>query len=62
MHARDLAEPYLFVTSDDDDAANAVRALAEQSPSALLVVDHDGQPHATVTAARLKQHFVQVAA
>lgn len=60
MHARDLAEPYIFATSDDD-AANAVRMMAEQSPSALLVVDHDGRPHAIVPGSQM-QHFVQVAA
>ncbi|WP_128375739.1 hypothetical protein [Streptomyces cavernae] len=47
MHARDLAEPYPFVTTDDD-AVDAARMPAGQSLPALLDLDADGQPHAVV--------------
>ena len=49
MRASDLAEPYSFVTTDDD-AINAARMLAEQSLPALLVLDADGQPQASSPA------------
>ncbi|MYT27193.1 CBS domain-containing protein [Streptomyces sp. SID7760] len=52
MRARDLAEPFPFVTTDDD-AADAARMLAEQSLPALLVLDSDGQPHAIVPGSQL---------
>ncbi|MET9956555.1 CBS domain-containing protein [Streptomyces sp. NPDC006339] len=52
MRACDLAEPYPFVTTDDD-AIDAARMLAEQSLSALLVLDADGQPYAIVPGSQL---------
>ncbi|MFG2549469.1 CBS domain-containing protein [Streptomyces sp. NPDC048581] len=52
MRARDLAEPYPFVTTDDD-ALDAARMLAEQSLPALLVLDSDGQPYAIVPGSQL---------
>ncbi|GGT96831.1 MULTISPECIES: CBS domain-containing protein [Streptomyces] len=52
MRARDLAEPYPFVTTDDD-AMDAARLLARQSLPALLVLDADGQPHAIVPGSQV---------
>ncbi|WP_329383265.1 hypothetical protein OG625_21075 [Streptomyces sp. NBC_01351] len=47
MPARDLAEPYPHVTTDDQ-AVDAVRLVAEQNLPALLVLDTDGTPYALV--------------
>ncbi|MEU3091367.1 CBS domain-containing protein [Streptomyces massasporeus] len=52
MRVHDLAEPYPFVTTDDD-AMDAARMLAEQSLPALLVLGADGQPHAIVPGSQL---------
>ncbi|MFI7358959.1 CBS domain-containing protein [Streptomyces avidinii] len=52
MRARDLAEPYPFVTTDDD-AMDAARMLARHSLPALLVLDSDGQPYAIVPGSQL---------
>ncbi|OAH10353.1 CBS domain-containing protein [Streptomyces jeddahensis] len=52
MSARELAEPYPFV-STDDDATEAARLLAEHRLPALLVVDPDGQPYAIVPGSQL---------
>ncbi|MFG3064220.1 hypothetical protein ACGFYM_37505 [Streptomyces sp. NPDC048231] len=51
MRARDLAEPFPFVTTDDD----AARMLAERS---LLVLDSDGQPHAIVPGSQLLRQLL----
>ncbi|WP_181727371.1 CBS domain-containing protein [Streptomyces sp. PT12] len=47
MRARDLAEPFPAVTTDDA-AIDAARLLAERSLPALLVLDADGRPDAVV--------------
>ncbi|MEV8533182.1 CBS domain-containing protein [Streptomyces sp. NPDC051211] len=52
MRARDLAEPYPFVTTDDD-ALTAARMLAQKSLPALLVLDADGQPYAIVPGSQV---------
>ncbi|KAB1150138.1 CBS domain-containing protein [Streptomyces luteolifulvus] len=52
MSARELAEPYPSV-STDDDATDAARLLAEHKLPALLVVDRDGQPYAIVPGSQL---------
>ncbi|MFF8607144.1 CBS domain-containing protein [Streptomyces sp. NPDC015346] len=52
MRARDLAEPYPFVTTDDD-ALVAARMFVEKSLPALLVLDADGQPHAIVPGSQV---------
>ncbi|MFV0132893.1 CBS domain-containing protein [Streptomyces sp. HMX87] len=52
MRARDLAEPFPFVTTDDDAVA-AARMLAEQALPALLVLDADGRPHAIVPGSQV---------
>lgn len=52
MRARDLAEPYPFVTTDDE-AVVAARMLAEKSLPALLVLDSDGHPHAVVPGSQV---------
>ncbi|MGW0761341.1 CBS domain-containing protein [Streptomyces sp. NPDC002814] len=52
MSARELAEPYPSV-STDDDATDAARLLAEYKLPALLVVDPDGQPYAIVPGSQL---------
>ncbi|MFE7276097.1 CBS domain-containing protein [Streptomyces sp. NPDC057623] len=57
MRARDLAEPYTFVTTDDD-AIDAARMLAEQSLPALLVLDSDGQPYAIVPGSQIIRQFI----
>ncbi|MFD3531239.1 CBS domain-containing protein [Streptomyces sp. NPDC058664] len=57
MRARDLAEPYPFV-STDDDAMDGARLLAERSLPALLVLDSDGQPFAVVPGSQLIRQLV----
>ncbi|MER6999182.1 CBS domain-containing protein [Streptomyces sp. NPDC000410] len=57
MRARDLAELYPFVTTDDD-AVDAARMLAEQSLPALLVLDADGQPYAIVPGSQLIRQLI----
>ncbi|MGW0712710.1 CBS domain-containing protein [Streptomyces sp. NPDC002643] len=52
MSARDLAEPYPYVTTDED-AAHAIRLLALHGLPALLVVDADARPYAIVPCAHL---------
>ncbi|MER7519248.1 CBS domain-containing protein [Streptomyces sp. NPDC126499] len=52
MRARDLAESYPYVTTDDD-AMDAARLLARDSLPALLVLDADGQPHAIVPGSQV---------
>ncbi|RKN04496.1 CBS domain-containing protein [Streptomyces radicis] len=47
MRARDLAEPFPSVTTDDPAIA-AARLLAERSLPALLVLDADGCPDSVV--------------
>ncbi|MFG3509368.1 CBS domain-containing protein [Streptomyces sp. NPDC047821] len=57
MRAHDLAEPYPYVTTDDD-AIDAARLLAENSLPALLVLDADGQPHAIVPGSQLLRQLI----
>ncbi|GHE39972.1 CBS domain-containing protein [Streptomyces capitiformicae] len=57
MLARDLAEPYPYVTTDED-AAHAVRLLARHRLPALLVVDADAAPYALVPCAHLLGRLV----
>uniref|UniRef100_A0AAU2JYR5 CBS domain-containing protein n=1 Tax=Streptomyces sp. NBC_00049 TaxID=2903617 RepID=A0AAU2JYR5_9ACTN len=57
MPARDLAEPYPHVTTDDQ-AVDAVRLVAEQSLPALLVLDTDGTPYAVVPGSQLVRQLV----
>ncbi|KOU94754.1 hypothetical protein ADK94_00905 [Streptomyces sp. XY593] len=57
MPARDLAEPYPHVTTDDT-AVDAVRLLAEQNLPALLVLDADGTPYAVVPGSQLVRQLV----
>jgi CBS domain-containing protein len=57
MRARDLAESYPFVTTDDD-AVDAARMPAGQSLPALLVLDSDGQPHAIVPGSQLIRQLI----
>ncbi|QGV77155.1 CBS domain-containing protein [Streptomyces ficellus] len=57
MRAHDLAEPYPYVTTDDD-ALDAARLLAENSLPALLVLDADGLPHAIVPGSQLLRRLV----
>lgn len=57
MLARDLAEPYPYVTTDED-AAHAVRLLARHRLPALLVVDADAMPYALVPCAHLLGRLV----
>ncbi|MFJ8669906.1 CBS domain-containing protein [Streptomyces sp. NPDC093600] len=52
VRARNLAEPYPFVTTDDDAVA-AARMLAEKSLPALLVLDADGGPYAIVPGSQV---------
>ncbi|MCM9083470.1 CBS domain-containing protein [Streptomyces spororaveus] len=52
MPARDLAEPYPHVTTDDP-AVDAARLLAEQNLPALLVLDTDGIPYAVVPGSQV---------
>ncbi|MCL6738512.1 CBS domain-containing protein [Streptomyces neyagawaensis] len=57
MLARDLAEPYPYVTTDED-AAHAVRLLARHRLPALLVVDADAMPYALVPCGHLLGRLV----
>ncbi|MFM9596036.1 CBS domain-containing protein [Streptomyces scabiei] len=57
MWARDLVEPYPYVTTDED-AAHAVRLLALHRLPALLVVDADTVPCALVPCASLVGRLV----
>ncbi|MGP3636975.1 CBS domain-containing protein [Streptomyces sp. 24-1644] len=57
MRARDLAEPYVSV-STDADAAEAVRLLVEHSLAGLLVVDPAGQPYAILPASDVVRTLV----
>ncbi|MCX5193108.1 CBS domain-containing protein [Streptomyces sp. NBC_00249] len=57
MPARDLAEPYPHVTTDDP-AVDAVRLLAEQNLPALLVLDSGGTPYAIVPGSQLVRQLV----
>ncbi|WP_405496109.1 CBS domain-containing protein [Streptomyces sp. NBC_00096] len=57
MPARDLAEPYPHVTTDDP-AIDAVRLLAERDLPALLVLDGDGVPYAVVPGSQLVRQMV----
>ncbi|MGW5398058.1 CBS domain-containing protein [Streptomyces sp. NPDC003952] len=57
MPARDLAEPYPHVTTDDP-AIDAVRLLAEKDLAALLVLDADGVPYAVVPGSQLVRQLV----
>lgn len=57
MRARDLAEPFPFVTTDDD-AIDAARMLADQSLPALLVLDGDNQPYAIVPGSQLIRQLI----
>ncbi|MGW0697878.1 CBS domain-containing protein [Streptomyces sp. NPDC002867] len=59
MRARDLAEPYPFVTTDDA-AMDAARMLAGRSLPALLVLDADGQPYAIVPGSQLVRQLLPV--
>ncbi|MEU8618510.1 CBS domain-containing protein [Streptomyces sp. NPDC048623] len=57
MSARDLAEPYPHVVTDDS-AVDAVRLLAEHDLPALLVLDPDGVPYAAVPGSQLVRQLV----
>ncbi|AWN30675.1 CBS domain-containing protein [Streptomyces sp. NEAU-S7GS2] len=57
MHARDLAEPYPAI-STDDDAVDAARLLAQHKLPALLVVDSDQRPYAIVPGSQLIKQLV----
>ncbi|MGW7451102.1 CBS domain-containing protein [Streptomyces sp. NPDC054787] len=57
MPARDLAEPYPYITTEDD-AIDAVRLLAERNLPALLVLDTDGHPYAAVPGSQLVRQLV----
>lgn len=57
MLARDLAEPYPHV-STDDSAVDAARLLAAQQLPALLVLDTDQQPYAIVPGSQLIKQLV----
>jgi CBS domain-containing protein len=57
VRARDLAEAYPFVTTDDA-AMDAARMLAERSLPALLVLDADGHPYAIVPGSQLVRQLV----
>lgn len=57
MIARDLAEPYPHVRTDDQ-AVDAVRLLAEHDLAALLVLDADGTPYAVVPGSQLVRQLV----
>ncbi|MFP8962487.1 CBS domain-containing protein [Streptomyces nanhaiensis] len=52
MRAYDLADPYPWVTTDDD-AMTAARLFAERRLPALLVVDPDERPYAVVPGSQL---------
>ncbi|TDU69006.1 hypothetical protein [Streptomyces sp. KS 21] len=57
MIARDLAEPYPHVRTDDQ-AVDAVRLLAEHDLAALLVLESDGTPYAVVPGSQLVRQLV----
>ncbi|QIP87895.1 CBS domain-containing protein [Streptomyces sp. Tu 2975] len=57
MRARDLAEAYPHVTTDDG-AMDAARMLAGRLLPALLVLDADGHPYAIVPGSQLVRQFV----
>nr|WSW42441.1 CBS domain-containing protein [Streptomyces sp. NBC_01001]WSW63117.1 CBS domain-containing protein [Streptomyces sp. NBC_00998] len=57
MIARDLAEPYPHVNTDDL-AVDAVRLVAEHNLAALLVLDSDGTPYAVVPGSQLVRQLV----
>ncbi|WP_050791617.1 CBS domain-containing protein [Streptomyces pristinaespiralis] len=57
MRARDLAETYPFVTTDDS-AMDAARLLAERALPALLVLDADGHPYAIVPGSQLVRQLL----
>ncbi|MFD5393296.1 hypothetical protein ACFWJW_03440 [Streptomyces sp. NPDC127097] len=57
MRAQDLAEPFPFVTTDDN-AIDAARLLAGQSLAALLVLDADNQPYAIVPGSQLIRQLI----
>ncbi|MFE0192015.1 CBS domain-containing protein [Streptomyces sp. NPDC058989] len=57
MRARDLAEPYLSVSSDAD-AVEAVRLLVERRLPGVLVVDPAGRPYAILPASDLVRTLV----
>ncbi|WP_329201804.1 MULTISPECIES: CBS domain-containing protein [unclassified Streptomyces] len=57
MIARDLAEPYPHVMTNDA-AVDAVRLVAEQNLPALLVLDADGTPYAVVPGSQLVRQLV----
>lgn len=57
MRARDLAETYPFVTTDDQ-AVDAARLLAERALPALLVLDADGHPYAIVPGSQLVRQLL----
>jgi CBS domain-containing protein len=52
MRARDLTEPYLAVSADDD-AVTAARLFVERRLPALLVLDADQRPYAIVPGSQL---------
>ncbi|MGW6906708.1 CBS domain-containing protein [Streptomyces sp. NPDC054940] len=56
-HARDLAQPYVSV-STDTDAVEAVRLLVEQRLPGLLVVGPAGQPIAMLPASNVVRTLV----
>ncbi|WP_432043352.1 hypothetical protein [Streptomyces cadmiisoli] len=56
MSARELVEPYPYVTLDEH-AACALRLLSLHGLPALLVVDADARPYAVVPCARLVGQF-----
>ncbi|MBZ9643128.1 CBS domain-containing protein [Streptomyces sp. PSKA30] len=57
MRARDLAQPYVSV-STDTDAVEAVRLLVEQGLPGLLVVGPAGQPFAMLPASDVVRTLV----
>ncbi|WP_370409762.1 CBS domain-containing protein [Streptomyces fradiae] len=57
MSARDLAEPFPHITTDDR-AVDAVRLLAEHDLPALLVLDADGIPYAVVPGSQVVRQLV----
>ncbi|MFE3580136.1 CBS domain-containing protein [Streptomyces vinaceus] len=57
MIARELAEPYPHVTTDDR-AVDAVRLVAERNLAALLVLTRDNTPYAVVPGSQLVRQLV----
>ncbi|GAB2651723.1 CBS domain-containing protein [Kribbella swartbergensis] len=57
MRARDLAQPYPFVTTDDS-AVDAAKMVAKLSLPALLVLDPQGHPQAVVPGTQLVRQLV----